>query len=49
MNDDEDNKYNKYAIGVALYLTLCFCLYELKKERSIPITHEDVLLGIKKG
>lgn len=49
MNNDDDNKYNKYAIGVAIYLALCFGLYELKKERSIPITHEEVLLGVKKG
>jgi len=24
-------------------------LYELKKERSVPITHEDIMIGVKKG
>lgn len=36
-------------MGVAAYLVGCFGIYQLKKERSLPITHEEVIIGIKKG
>jgi hypothetical protein len=40
MNDDDNKKYQKYFIGLAIYLSVAAGLYELKKERAILITHE---------
>lgn len=37
---EEDPNMNKYKIGIGLYLAACLGIYELKKERSILITHE---------
>jgi uncharacterized protein YjaG (DUF416 family) len=48
MNED-DNNYHKYLIGVVIYLVGCVGMYELKRQRALPITHEDVMTGIKKG
>ena len=50
MNDeDNNNKYNKYLLGLTIYLVACYGMYEIKKERAIAITHDEVMMGIKKG
>lgn len=39
----------KYLIGAGIYLSVCVGLYELKRERAIVITHEEVLGAVKKS
>lgn len=48
-NEDETNKYKKYFIGAAIYLAVAAGVYEIKKERALPLTHQELLLAIKKG
>jgi hypothetical protein len=49
--NSEDNKEraNKYLIGAGVYLAACLAVYELKKEREIVISVEEVLEAIKQS
>ena len=45
--EENREKGNKYMIGAAIYLAACIAVYELKKEREILITPEEVLDAIR--
>ena len=47
--DPNDQKYNKYKIGLGLYLLACFTLYYLKTQKAILLTNEDLLTAVKKA
>lgn len=48
-NSDDNNKYRKYLIGAAIYFAVAAGVYQVKKERALPLTHLELLQGIKKG
>lgn len=45
--EENREKGNKYMIGAAIYIAACFAVYEIKKEREILITQEEVLEAIR--
>ena len=45
--EENREKGNKYIIGAAIYIAACIAIYEVKKERDIFITPEEVLEAIR--